>query len=121
MHNLLDKAKSKKEELNKLKETDPAGAEKLKLRQSWRKAVAKAEGIKLKDNPDLIKKSITKENSKKKKSSEKWTERIDSMEEKMKKKQVKRKDNIQARKDKKKNTKIKRRLNTFKKKSTPGF
>nr|XP_018667545.1 surfeit locus protein 6 homolog [Ciona intestinalis] len=114
---LLNKVKVKKENLEKLKEENPAKASEVVAKEGWSNAMAKAEGIKLKDDPALLKKSIKRKQSIKNQSAKKWKEREDKVKEQMDKRQEKRKNNIDKKRDRKKN------LSKGKKgkKGAPGF
>ena len=113
---LLLKANKEKEKLEKLKQQDPKKAEKVIEKKSWAKAVAKAEGTKIKDDPELLKKSLKRKLSKKKQSAKQWQERNEKLQEKMQRKQDRRNANLQKRKEHKKNKKAFKRA-----KKMPGF
>ncbi|XP_077969128.1 surfeit locus protein 6 homolog [Styela clava] len=117
---LLAKVESKKEKLENLISSNPEEAETVMKKDTWDKALAKASGTKVKDDPELLKKSIKKEKSIKRQHAKKWKERDQSVQEKMQKKQDRRKRNIQARKDQSKNKKVSKRMKKFSK-SVPGF
>ena len=72
---------------------------------AWSTAMAKAEGVKVKDDVDLLKKSIKKIDQRKKKSKQKWEDRKESVEKRKDFKQKKRSENISKRKQDKKNNK----------------
>ncbi|KAL1138803.1 hypothetical protein AAG570_008865 [Ranatra chinensis] len=98
----------------KLKELENSGrnakASALKMKQSWISALQKAEGVKVKDDVDLIKKSIKKKEHKKNKSKKMWEERNKQVELRKEEQQKKRRDNIADRNKKKKQKKIKRAI-----------
>ncbi|CAK8675178.1 unnamed protein product [Clavelina lepadiformis] len=112
---LLNKAVKDKQKIEELKATNPEKALHLVNKVSWEKAAAKAEGIKLKDDPELLKKTLKRKQSIKRQSAKKWKERVNKMEENMKKQQDKRNKNIDMKKAHKKEFKKKKR------KLTPGF
>ncbi|XP_050424524.1 surfeit locus protein 6 homolog [Adelges cooleyi] len=99
----LEEIKSKQqlyEELEKSGET--AKAQKLKEHDSWKNLLAKAEGTKVKDNVDLLKKTIARKDRQKKVSKTKWEERKNIVENTKKERQDKRTNNLLKRKQDKK-------------------
>ncbi len=95
---ILENIEKNKEKMQKLKETDADAAKNVKDKTAWKTALQKAEGAKIKDDPELLKKSIKKRDQKKKKSSKAWEERHDKLDKKMKDKQDKRKKNLHSKK-----------------------
>jgi len=71
-------------------------------KKSWKDALAKATGTKVKDNATLLKKSIKREDKKKKKSQGVWKDRYAKVESEKQARQDKRNANIKAEKDKRK-------------------
>jgi len=114
---LLDKAEKKQSKLELLQETDIEKANKMKKDISWDRVLKKAEGVKLKDDTTLLKKSIKRKEKLKDKSAKKWNERVESVEKKKDEKQKLRKQNIKEKRDEKLNKKTGKK----KRKSTPGF
>lgn len=97
---ILEKLKEKKETLKKLKnEGQEAKALEIKQKDAWTNALKKAEGIKVKDDPELLKKTLKREEAKKKQSAKKWASRLHTTKKLIKDRQDKREGNIQARKD----------------------
>lgn len=96
----------------KLKELEMKGeVEKLtEIREkvAWNKALNKSEGVKVKDNPELLKKTIKRERKQKQKSKKKWGARIEGMKNCQEEKQRKRMENIEARKKQVKVNKLKK-------------
>lgn len=105
---LLEKVEKERSDIKKLKESDIDAAHTKAQKSAWKNALQKAEGMKVKDDPELLKKTIKKQEQIKKKSSKEWTERTDKLDKKQKEKQDKRQKNIKARKQKKVDTKIKK-------------
>lgn len=97
---------------------DPEKGEVFTKKHSWKTATERAMGVKVHDNPKLLKKSLQKDKKKHEKSVEKWKQRVETTEKMKRGKQDKRKENIKARIDKKKQTKIDKRE---KKLMRPGF
>lgn len=80
------------EEMEKSGETTEA--KKLKERDAWNNVLAKAEGVKVKDNIELLKKTIARKERQKKVSKTKWEERQHILEKTKKEKQDKRTNNL---------------------------
>ena len=70
----------------------------IESKAAWATAIDKAEGVKVKDDVELLKKSLKKQEQKKRSSKKKWEERAENVEKKMGGRQEKRKDNLQKRK-----------------------
>lgn len=83
----LRKAERKQEKLKKL---DPESAKKV----HWKNAIDKAQGIKNKDDPKMIRKAIKRKDAEKKRHKKKWAERTEKLEESKKIRQKKRKERI---------------------------
>lgn len=77
-------------------------AKELKERDAWNNVLAKAEGVKVKDNVELLKKTIARKERQKKVSKNKWDERNDVLEKTKKEKQDKRTNNLLKKKQEKK-------------------
>eukprot|EP01132_Coremiostelium_polycephalum_P000469 gene469-594_t len=109
---LLKQAEEKERIINEAKRTGVGRnvAEALK----WSAAMDKAKGIKLKDNPSLIRKSMKRDKKRKQKSSREWHNRKNEENDKLQARIQKREANIQAKIDKKKAIK-----NGTHKKTTP--
>ncbi|XP_038978503.1 surfeit locus protein 6-like [Phoenix dactylifera] len=123
-----DKKKKKKklskqqalERAKKLEEAkkDPEKGEKISKKHSWKAAVSRAAGVKVHDDPKLLKESIKKEKKKQQKHAGKWKERMESVENLRAEKQKKRTENIKERIHQKKMRRIEKRE---KKLMRPGF
>ena len=121
---LLKKAEKSMEKIEKLEKEDSAKAQQLKESMAWDKAIKKAEGEKLKDDPKLLKKTLKSREKRKTQSKKKWEDRVKTVENQKQEKQTKRKENIKERRQDKINKKIgkgKKDKTTKKKKSKPGF
>nr|CAB3266716.1 surfeit locus protein 6 homolog [Phallusia mammillata] len=90
----IKKATTVQEKMEEMKQNDPEMAEEMVENDSWKKAVSRAKGVKVKDNVALLKKSIKKMDEKKKKSKKQWKERTEKVQEKQKRKQDRRMQNI---------------------------
>nr|GLL24908.1 ribosomal RNA-processing protein 14-C-like [Ipomoea trifida] len=114
------KKMSKAKELERLKRLEEVKKENPKVaeKQSWKAAADRAMGVKVHDNPRLLKESMKREKKRKEKSTEKWKERVESREKSKEERQQKRRDNISGRIQEKKMRKIAKRE---KKLMRPGF
>jgi len=113
----IQKQKDKMKRLEEKGETEIA--KNMEESSAWTKALDKTEGVKVKDDVGLLKKSIKKMEQKKKSSSKKWVERKESEKKKMDARQQKRTENIKKRKTDKKAHKMKKMAK--KGRSVPGF
>ncbi|PKI43727.1 hypothetical protein CRG98_035889 [Punica granatum] len=114
---------SKEKELErarKLKEVkkDPVKGEVVSKKHSWKAATSRAAGIKVHDDPKLLKQSIQKEKKRHQKNAEKWKERAGTQQKGKAEKQQKRSEHIAERAREKKQRKIAKRE---KKLLRPGF
>ncbi|XP_019151517.1 PREDICTED: ribosomal RNA-processing protein 14-C-like [Ipomoea nil] len=114
------KKMSKAKELERLKRLEEVKKENPKVaeKQSWKAAADRAMGVKVHDNPRLLKESMKREKKRKEKSTEKWKERVESREKSKGERQQKRRENISGRIHEKKMRKIAKRE---KKLMRPGF
>ncbi|VDM37257.1 unnamed protein product [Toxocara canis] len=96
---LLKKAEKRQERIESIREKDAEKAEHIEENIRWNRAMNRAEGQKVKDNPELLRKSVNRKEKIKERRKQKWAKRIEYVEEKKAKKQDKRNANIQARKD----------------------
>lgn len=107
---LLAKAEAAQKKLEELKKEDEKRGEEFEKKLKWRKALDMARGTKVKDDPQLLKKTVKRKEREKQKSSKAWSERKELEREAMEKRQEKRRKNIQERKEQVKEKKIKKRL-----------
>ncbi|XP_027358289.1 ribosomal RNA-processing protein 14-C [Abrus precatorius] len=113
-HKELERAKK----LEKVKKKDPEKAKSFANQQSWKAAMDRASGIKVHDDPKLLRKSINKEKKRQQKNVEKWKERVQTRDQLKAEKQQRRSENIAERIHQKKMRKIAKRE---KKLMRPGF
>lgn len=99
--NLKLKLKQAQKKQEKLKKMSP---EKVKEIQ-WQNALSKAQGVKIKDDPKLIKKAIKRKTDEKRRSKKKWDERVTKLEEAKNIRKKKSDKNKAVRRDQKKNKK----------------
>ncbi|KAI0213383.1 hypothetical protein LSAT2_001588 [Lamellibrachia satsuma] len=110
---LLEKVEKRKEKLTKVREMDGCGvARTLQKKQQWKSVLQKAEGVKVRDDPELLRKSLKKKEKLREKHSKEWKERLERVQKTKKEQQDKRKRNIQ----KKKHSRIDKKINRSKKK-----
>jgi len=125
----MRKAKPSKADLlesamKRIQEVEAAGGKEteegqtLEREYAWQTALRRAEGEKVLDDPRLLKKSIKRAEAKKRRSREKWADRLEKQSQQQKTKQDKRKSNLKARADAKISKKIER---AEKKRLRPGF
>ena len=115
MYQLLEIAEKKKEKINQMKSEDISKAKQIEKEISWDNALKKSEGVKIKDDPKLLKKSIKRKEKLKEKSRTKWAEREETVQRKKEEKQRLRKEHLKERREGK-SKKFKKS-----KKKKPGF
>uniref|UniRef100_T1IM52 Ribosomal RNA-processing protein 14/surfeit locus protein 6 C-terminal domain-containing protein n=1 Tax=Strigamia maritima TaxID=126957 RepID=T1IM52_STRMM len=107
---LLQKIEKNQSKVKELEEKNPEKASLVKEKETWMKVMQKAEGIKIKDNPEQLKKALKKKELRAKKSKKNWDSREEQVKEKIEKRQQKRTDNIKAKRDAKVKKKVKRAM-----------
>lgn len=107
---ILQKLKENKKKMFELEKEDKEKAVYLKEKEKWSTALKRASGEKVRDDPELLRKSISKEKNIKVRSQKKWQARIDKVQKDKDDRQKKRTDNIQARKNDKKKRKMKKAI-----------
>ncbi|GMH48106.1 hypothetical protein TL16_g07809 [Triparma laevis f. inornata] len=97
LNHLLEKANAKKARLNELKN---GTAEDKKKREDimWGDTMKEANGVRVRDDPAMIKKAIKRKEKSKAKSAAKWADRITTVADSMHEKQKIRKHNLEKRK-----------------------
>ena len=103
---LLAKAEAKEQSLKALKEKDAKRSEELEEQINWSRAVSKARGDKIKDDPILLKKTIKRKEQQKRSSQKKWKTRKSQEQKRMELKQETRQRHIKERIDAKKAKKM---------------
>nr|XP_043605934.1 ribosomal RNA-processing protein 14-like [Erigeron canadensis] len=111
---------SKVKELEKAQKLKEARKENpvVATKHSWKAATDKAMGVKVHDDPRLLKRSLQKEKKRREKSAGKWKDRVETQDKLREEKQAKRRGNIEERANQKKARKIAKRE---KKLMRPGF
>lgn len=106
---LLDELKQQKEKLKELEHLgEKEKAEQIKEKTAWKSVLAKAGGEKVKDDPDLLKKTLKRKEQQKKQSAKKWESRLESVQKGIRERQEKRQENIMKRKKDRKLNKLKK-------------
>ncbi|KRY27931.1 Surfeit locus protein 6 [Trichinella spiralis] len=103
---LLEKVERRQEKLQELEKNDPKKAEKVKQQFIWDSAVKRAEGLKIKDDRNMLKKGLKMKEKRKASKKKKWQERKEAVARVNKKKQDVRKANIQQRIEQKKKKRL---------------
>jgi len=106
---LLLRAERAKEQEAKIKEIDPEVGEQVAAQKRVSKALQRAAGVRVKDDPALLRKTIKKAAKKKTKSQKEWKRRVSDVKKAQRDKQRKRQENLQARVEAKKAKRVKRR------------
>jgi len=104
----LKNLQEEKSKIAQAKGEDLEKGEALEEKFAWKNVMQKAQGVKVKDDEGLIKKSIKRKENIKKHSQKKWEKRDKEVKEKMAEKQQKRTTNIRAKKDEKIKKKVKK-------------
>ena len=117
IHGQLKKAEAHKEALDKLRLTDADKAAQVEETQTWDKMLQLAQGSKVKDDIQLLKKTVKRKEAEKKKSSGTWKSRQESLQKDIDARQKKRRDNLNARVEDKKS----RKMGKKKSSKRPGF
>jgi len=102
----IERDKAKIEKLVKEGKEDKAYDKHIQIK--WKTALDRSEGIKVKDDPKLIKKTLHRAKKEKEKKYKKWKDRVKNVEMLKEKRQQKREMNLQKRKDERKAKKMKR-------------
>uniref|UniRef100_A0A0K0DKB1 SURF6 domain-containing protein n=1 Tax=Angiostrongylus cantonensis TaxID=6313 RepID=A0A0K0DKB1_ANGCA len=104
---LIKKVEKREEKLEKLREKEPEKACEVEDSIRWSRVLNKAQGVKVKDNMQLLQKGLERKEKLKKKKKEIWSNRKAVLLREKEKKQKKRKENIQKRIDDSKKRKMK--------------
>ncbi|XP_016910863.2 surfeit locus protein 6 homolog [Apis cerana] len=106
---ILLEVKQKQEKLKEMEELgEKEKVEEIKEKDIWKSVLAKASGEKVKNDPDLLKKTLKRKDDKKKRSAKKWESRLENVQKGIRERQEKRQDNIMKRKKEKKINKLKK-------------
>ena len=94
---LIARAEARQKKLQELSEQDQEKGDKVMEREKWSKAVRMARGEKMKDDPQLLRKTVKRLGKKKQSHRKKWSERVKAENQRMDAKQKKRQQNIHVR------------------------
>ncbi|XP_049908799.1 surfeit locus protein 6 [Epinephelus moara] len=95
---LLSRVEARKAKLAKLRETDEGKAREMEEKIKWTNILYKAEGIKIKDDEDMLRSSLKKKEKHRAQRKKQWSQRSENVVEKMQQRQDKRRKNLQKRK-----------------------
>lgn len=94
---LLSRVEARKAKLEELREKDEGKAKEMEKKMQWTNLLYKAEGLKIKDDEDMLRTSLKKKEKRQAQVKKRWNERCESVVEKMQQRQDKRRRNIQKR------------------------
>ena len=94
---LLARAEGRQKRMEELQKKDETVAAEKMEKQTWNRALQKAEGVKLVDDPKLLKKTIKRKEQMKKHSQKKWDERVGMQKKRQAERQEKRQKNLRER------------------------
>ncbi|XP_078269935.1 surfeit locus protein 6 [Rhinoraja longicauda] len=109
---LLSRLEAHKNKIEELKSKDETKAMEVEAKMKWTNVLYKAEGLKIKDNEELLKASLKRKEKMKSQRQKRWEKRTEHVVEKMQHRQEKRKTNLKKKKD----AAIERRKNKARKK-----
>uniref|UniRef100_A0AAQ6INJ9 Ribosomal RNA-processing protein 14/surfeit locus protein 6 C-terminal domain-containing protein n=1 Tax=Anabas testudineus TaxID=64144 RepID=A0AAQ6INJ9_ANATE len=95
---LLSRVEARKAKLEQLREKDEGKAREMEEKIRWTNMLYKAEGIKIKDNEDMLRASLKKKEKRRAQRKKNWEERSGNVIQKMQQRQDKRRKNLQKRK-----------------------
>ncbi|KAM7392610.1 hypothetical protein PAMA_007633 [Pampus argenteus] len=109
---LLSRVEARKAKLEQMREKDEGKAREMEEKMKWTNMLYKAEGLKIKDNEDMLRASLKKKEKRCAQRKTQWNKRSENVVQKMQQRQGKRQRNIQKQKkakvEKKKNRARKR-------------
>lgn len=109
---LLGRVEARKAKVEQLREKDEGKAREMEEKMKWTNMLYKAEGLKIKDNEDMLRTSLKKKEKRRDQKKKQWNKRSETVAEKMQKRQAKRRRNI----DKQKKGKMEKKKNRARKK-----
>ncbi|MBN3288007.1 SURF6 protein, partial [Polyodon spathula] len=98
---LLSRVEARKAKLEELRGKDEGKAKEMEEKIKWTNVLYKAEGLKIKDNEELLRASLKRKEKSKATKKQRWGERTEHVLEKMQHRQDKRRRNIQKQKQSK--------------------
>lgn len=95
---LLSRVEARKAKLEQLREKDEGKARQMEEKIKWTNMLYKAEGIKIKDDENMLRTSLKRKEKSRAQRKKKWNKLSENIVEKMQQRQDKRRKNIQKRK-----------------------
>lgn len=95
---LLSRVEARKAKLEQLREKDEGKAREMEEKMKWTNMLYKAEGIKIKDDENMLRTSLKKKEKRRDQRKKNWNKRSENIVEKMQQRQDKRRKNILKRK-----------------------
>ncbi|XP_071321315.1 surfeit locus protein 6 [Trachinotus anak] len=95
---LLSQVEARKAKMEELREKDAGKAREMEEKMKWTNLLYKAEGVKIKDDEDMLRASLKKKEKRRTQMKKNWDKRSENIIEKMQQRQDKRRRNIQKRK-----------------------
>lgn len=96
---LLGRVEARKAKLEELREKDEEKAREMEKKIAWTNMLYKAEGIKIKDNEEMLRESLKKKEKRSTQRKKRWNQRSEHVLEKMQQRQDKRRKNLTRRKN----------------------
>ncbi|XP_050010805.1 surfeit locus protein 6 isoform X4 [Alexandromys fortis] len=109
---LLERLQARQGRLEELRDQDAGKAQELEAKMKWTNLLYKAEGVKIRDNEQLLREALKRKEKRKAQRQRRWEKRSEHVIEKMHQRQDKRRQNLR----KKKAAKAERRLQKARKK-----
>lgn len=95
---LLSRVEARKAKLEELRQKDEGKAREMEEKMKWTNILYKAEGIKIKDDENMLRASLKKKEKRRTQRKKNWNERSENIVGKMQQRQDKRRKNLQKRK-----------------------
>uniref|UniRef100_UPI0037E8E0EE surfeit locus protein 6 n=1 Tax=Semicossyphus pulcher TaxID=241346 RepID=UPI0037E8E0EE len=95
---LISRVEARKTKLEQLREKDEGKAKELEEKMKWTNMLYKAEGIKIKDDENMLRTALKKKEKRRDQRKKSWSQRSENIIEKMQNRQDKRRRNLQKRK-----------------------
>lgn len=96
---LLGRVEARKAKLEQLREKDEGKAREMEEKMKWTNSLYKAEGLKIKDDEDLLRTALKNKEKRHDQRQKRWNKRSENIIEKMQHRQDKRRKNIQRQKN----------------------
>ncbi|CAK6973643.1 surfeit locus protein 6 isoform X1 [Scomber scombrus] len=91
---LLSRVEARKAKVEQLREKDEGKAQEMEQKMKWTNMLYKAEGLKIKDDEDMLRASLKKKEKNRTQRQKKWNQRSENIVEKMQHRQDKRRRNL---------------------------